>query len=605
MKKITYSLLFLMLFTMLSTTAVAQKSPEDLLKEAPNQFYYPAKNAVVWKEEKVFDYSEQPYLENCYRAIKIFNRQGAEEYQQITINYHPQWQEVEVTQAQIIKPSGTVVNISADQIKDKAIQYTPDNTQYRSQYQKIINFSEVETDALIIYSYQKKIKKTLIPGEIQIVDSINSHQGEIVVKVPLGKNIYTRVKPTDKLNGPTISRKGKTEIYTWEGYKPQAKLHISSLESWQEFSNWYKKLLPQADQFTQELNRKVKELTTGLATEKEKIKALYNYVAVEIKHIDHQLGVNGYQPLPLNKIYQQQAAVAKDKVYFLTALLKKIGVKAQPVVMNRHKSFDSVIVAADFNHFLVYLPKYDLYLDPVFGFARYNNLSLDTQGKKVLNLMTGQLSTTPILNKNINQENVKQVIDLKENGAAEIRMQLKSRGFYDFIAKAIFRGLNPIGRQEMMHKILEKYYTKLQFSKMNINGIKGLAEQSEFDLSFEVQDYYKKQQDKIKIKAFNTPLSLLLSIADAQNTLPCRINKQIIINIPDGYDVQLLPENKKVNNYEGQLKVDYQKKEQQLIIDLDYQFNKLANVESVSWFYIEELFNNFKEIKDKTILLKK
>ena len=602
MKNRYYIIVIVILVIVISPVVSAvEENPKRLLQEAPNQFYYPDKDAVVWKEEQVFDYTNKNHQKHYYYAIKIFNKQGVKDYSQVEIKYHPKRQQIKNLTAKVIKPSGKVIEVN--QIKEEVISYTPNSTKYQSNHKKTINFPQVTAGSILIYSYQKEITKPLLAKEIQEVIKINSHQSKVILKIPQNKKVYTEFKPRDQLAKPDISRQNKAKVYTWNGYKAQGELLISSFKSWQQFSKWYQNLIPQEDALNKKLKEQVRNLTRGLMTKEAKIREIYNYVTTEIKYIDHQLGVNGYQPLSVNQIYQQKYAVAKDKVHFLISLLEEIDIKAVPIVLNSRSNFDSSTAAADFNHLLLYLPEQNLYLDPVSGYIRYGNLSLRSQGKKSLNLATAQITKTPILPKETNQEQVKTVIDLTDSGTANIKLNLQTKGFYDFIAKAIFGELNSIGQKEMIYNILNRYYDQPEIVKLNISGVDDVKSSAEFDLEFEANNYYNDQSGQISIQALTMPISYLLSIADVENTLPCKINKEFIIKFPAGYTVVNLPQDKEIANNEGQLRVDYNSTGQQVAINFNYQFNKLANVESVSWFYIENLLEGFKEIQNQEILL--
>jgi hypothetical protein len=604
MRKIYCSLLLVVLVIIISSTVFATSSPNQLLQAAPNHFYYPDKDAVVWREEQTLDYSTEPYQEHHYRAIKIFNRQGAQDYSQVAIEFHPQWHKFELEKAQVITPSGELVKISGEQITEEEVSYTPNNNLYQSKRRKIISVPDLKPGSILIYAYQKQIKKLLIPQEIQMRVHLDSQESKVVLKLPQDREINTTVSPLNELNGPDISREDNIKKYKWTGYKAEAELLISTLDSWEQLSKWYTNSITEQGQLDSDLQEKVDNLTSDLETIEEKIKVLYNYVATNIRYLDHKLGVNGYQPLDVNKIDQQQYAVAKDKVYLLVALLQEIGVQADPVVINKNNNFDARIVVADFNQMLVYLPKRNLYLAPTTGFIRYSNLPLDYQGKRMLNLRTGYIGKLPILPKESNREQVQAVIDLKEAGAADIELKLQARGVYDFIAKAMFGSLHQVGQEEMILKIINKYFANSKIEQIKIDGVNDLQELSQLNLQFRTTDYYQQNQDQITIQAIKMPISLLLSIIDTKNTLPSKIERQLVINIPAEYEVIELPNNKEFINRSGKLNISYEQQDSQLLINFNYQFNKLAGVQRVSWVYIEDLLAQFEVIQAQEILLR-
>ncbi|MGM0370281.1 MAG: DUF3857 domain-containing protein [Bacillota bacterium] len=597
--------LFVVIVTLIfSGTGIAlEENPNQLLRDAPTQFYYPEKDAVVWKEEQVFDYSTQPGTISHYNAIKIFNQQGAKKHSQIKINYHPQQHQLEITKALVIKPSGEVVNIEQDQIKERPIKYTPDSRVYQGQYQKVIDVPEIEKGSILIYAYQKKIKKRLIPEEIQFTTKVDSHQSKVVVKIPRDRDIKTKVEPKNELNEAVVNKTEEIKKYTWSGYKAQAEILISTLDSWRQISSWYHDLITNQSELNQNLREEIAALTKDANTKRKKIKQLYNYVADNINYLDYKLGVNGYQPLLATEIYENKYAVAKDKAYFLSVLLEEIDVENELVLINTKKEFEPGVVTMDFSHILLYLPEQDLYLAPNSGFIRYGNLALDEQGKKVLSLDKGQIRETPILSKNKNQEETTVKIVLKENGTADINLIVKTQGFYDYIAKTLLKALSSAGQRDTVTNIVNKHFEKPKFNKIDIKGVKDLTESSDLNLDFSVQNYYQVKEGQAVIEPNKLPISFLLSIAETRNTLPCKIKRQVVLEIPTQYNEVILPEDQSFSNHEGKLNISYQKKEEQVIINFDYQFNRLVGVEKVSWVYINDLLEQYQELKEQKILL--
>lgn len=608
MRKSNYFLLFIMVLIIVFCPTMSvlafEEEPDQLLEDAPDQFYYPNKDAVVWKSEQVFDYTQKPYQSNHYRVIKVFNQKGAKKNSQLRISYSPYQHKIKITTALLIKPSGDVINLPPTQIKDRAVGST-NNRLYQSQREKILQFSKVEAGSILVYAYQKQFKKLLIPGEIQILTAIEGQESEVILKVPQNRDINTKINADSNLNDAVISRQGEMKKYTWSGYQAQGKIRISTLDSWAEFSNKYQKLITDQGELNSALKEKVKSLTVGLDTRLKKIKALYNYTAEEINYLDYKFGVNGYRPLAATKIYKYKYAVAKDKVFFLLSLLKEIGINAEPVLINRYNNFTIDIVVADFNHMLLYLPQQDIYLDPTSGFVRYGNLTLSDQGQQVLNLAQGSIDQTPILAKKQNQEITKEIINLDKNGQARIKLMIKTEGFYDFIAKAVFGELSTIGQREIIVNILTKYFNELKLERLNIKQVNNLSKLSQFDLVFDVRDYYKRETDKIIIRPNQLPLSFLLSITEAKNTLPARIRKELIIKLPTDYKKVILPEDKTVENPAGRLTINYRHQNREVIINVDYQFNRLAAVEEVKWNNINKLLKKYQNIQESKIILAK
>lgn len=70
----------------------------------------------------------------------------------------------------------------------------------------------------------------------------------------------------------------------------------------------------------------------------------------------------------------------KDKANALAVMCREIGVDAYKVLVNRNGTVDPEFPHWQFNHMIVYLPKYELWLDPTDNLAPFGQLALGDAG---------------------------------------------------------------------------------------------------------------------------------------------------------------------------------------------------------------------------------
>ncbi len=94
----------------------------------------------------------------------------------------------------------------------------------------------------------------------------------------------------------------------------------TTFKSWEQVGAWYRAL--EADRATPsvEVKAKAAELIAGNATDEDKVRALYGYVASQIRYIGVDFGIGRYQPHTAAEILANQYGDCKDKHTLLAAL---------------------------------------------------------------------------------------------------------------------------------------------------------------------------------------------------------------------------------------------------------------------------------------------
>src|SRR3569832_2103903 len=105
---------------------------------------------------------------------------------------------------------------------------------------------------------------------------------------------------------------------------------------------------------TPEIKAKVKELTKNAKPDDDKIKALYDFVAQDIRY--RGLGVGprtGYTPRKAGETFTSRWGVCRDVSILLTSMLRESGIQAYPVLTNVGDPVLTKIAYDGFNHAIV------------------------------------------------------------------------------------------------------------------------------------------------------------------------------------------------------------------------------------------------------------
>ncbi|MDE1163277.1 MAG: DUF3857 domain-containing protein [Acidobacteriaceae bacterium] len=181
-----------------------------------------------------------------------------------------------------------------------------------------------------------------------------------------------QLKPTAGPEAEAEAKAKKGKLLTEDEIKDneQGKLPgiaWTTFHSWDEVGIWYRSLAAKRAVPDDEIRAKATELTTGLKTDDEKIRAIYGYVSTQIRYIGVAFGVGRFQPHEAADVLHNQYGDCKDKQTLLSALLSAVGIQSDAALIGAGIRFnDPVPSPASFNHLIgrVMLNGKPLWLDP-------------------------------------------------------------------------------------------------------------------------------------------------------------------------------------------------------------------------------------------------
>ncbi len=169
-------------------------------------------------------------------------------------------------------------------------------------------------------------------------------------------------------------------------------VQASSYASWEEFGSWWWNLIEDEIKVSPEMKEKVAELTAGLTTKEDKMRAIYDFVVTDIRYNAWEFGVRGYRPYSAPVIFSRGFGDCKDKAILMRALMSEVDIEAYPTLIraeDRRPDEDQELALVEhFNHCIAFIPEQEgvesRFLD---GTARHHPMgilpSMD-DGAKVL-----------------------------------------------------------------------------------------------------------------------------------------------------------------------------------------------------------------------------
>ncbi len=135
----------------------------------------------------------------------------------------------------------------------------------------------------------------------------------------------------------------------------------STFQNWTDFRRWYGEAVRGFTEPDDEVRRIARELTKGKTSRDDKVRALFNFVADDIRYVNYVSG-EWWLPNRPQQLLARREGDCDDKAILLMTLLRAIGVEAQEVmVQTRLSGQPSVLLAKNaavpmFDHGIAFLP---------------------------------------------------------------------------------------------------------------------------------------------------------------------------------------------------------------------------------------------------------
>jgi hypothetical protein len=206
------------------------------------------------------------------------------------------------------------------------------------------------------------------------------------------------------------------------------------------------------------------EITRGISNRKEQARVIFNWVASNIRYVSIILGAGGMVPHSAESILDNRYGDCKDHTTLMRAMLTAKGIKSEYALINTHRAYKPhEIPMRRFNHVILYLPEFDLYVDPTATHSTFDSLPISLHDKPVLRCGYGKITSArvPPASADMHQTTITAHLKIGDDGkitgnteitglgddAVTLRRFMASmeRNGSEVVVKPLFDGLNVSG----------------------------------------------------------------------------------------------------------------------------------------------------------------
>ncbi|HWO11192.1 MAG TPA: DUF3857 and transglutaminase domain-containing protein, partial [Polyangiaceae bacterium] len=450
----------------------------DAIEGVKASDYPGANSAYVLQEQSVVYQSDGQFEVTVHNAQLVLTSEGKSQAASASLYYAKDAERMEVLSARVIKRGGAVVEVAPSDIQDveqsgEANIYDPQGRALR------VTFPSLAIGDVTDISYRLTRALPTRPGFFNDSFWFQSfipvlwarYEVDGPSALPLTSVVY-RKERAPKLEASKTAH-GDRVHYRWSAQRvpqlvPELSMNygvempivvVTTDPSWEHFSQWWAQLTEPQLEATPALRAKVAELTRGAQTDDAKVKALYDFVAQDIRY--RGLGVGprtGYTPRKAEDTYTSRWGVCRDVAILLTSMLRASGLSAYPVLTNVGEPVLDKVAYDAFNHAIVAMPKAGggwTYLDPT---AKNNNALLpgnEAEQDALVSTLQGEpLRRIPALDPSENLGRAITQTTLHADGSMTSKARLETKGLFDLGVRSIAAQMRQDQQRDLIESIL-------------------------------------------------------------------------------------------------------------------------------------------------------
>ncbi|MDD5655019.1 MAG: DUF3857 domain-containing protein [Candidatus Omnitrophica bacterium] len=609
----------------------------DIVRGAPGAENYPNAGALILSVDEAFDVApDNTAVQSLHYIIKILNERGKEKYSEMAVEYDSTDEKVELEYARTIKPDGTVVTVGTRHIRDvsKYLNFPL----YSNARVMIISFPEVTQGAVL--EYKLKVFSSELINKNDFVIPYTVQENEPIMR---GRFLLTVPEATEpRINilnpqynyyaaalEPIVFKKGHLRQYLWEfkdipqiipepNMPPAVEVSpvfvISTFKTWQEIYEWWWNLAKNKIEADDAIKAKTAELTSEKKSLREKIRAIYDFCARDIRYVAVEYGQAGYEPHQAKDIFSNKYGDCKDQAILLVTMLKVIGANAYPVLIPTRGMIDlqKDFPSSYFNHCIaaVECDGVNVFMDPTASTCPFSDLPAGDQQRNVL-IFTDKgykIDETPLLPAGHNKLIQKLDIQIGRDETLLAKREVLSFGQYDQMQRAWLTYTAPEQISQGLEEKIQDFASGARLIKYATANVLELSSPVRLEYSFSGQEYWTKAGT---LRILPQLCDIDTSIAGLKERrypvdlgLPEIRITEYDIKLPAGVKVKYLPENVSRENPWLKVTVRYAQKNGAISVKQETSTKKIRIAPEEYLEFKDFLEDVTRQIKQRVILEK-
>ncbi len=412
-------------------------------------------------------------------------------------------------------------------------------------------------------------------------------------------------------NGPGIQELSPKIIFYVKTIVRDEKA-IPFLDSIASLHKWYRTLVKQTNyKSKQSINEIALEITDTCSNEDEKIRAVFQWVQRNIKYINTSIGLGGFIPDDCVDVLRNRYGDCKAMTNLTKEILKAAGVDSYYCwvgTVDLPYTYAENFTSSTDNHMILAVGSKDNYklLDATNSFGELYKAPYYIQGKEVLISLGPKdfvIHKVPIDSAQDNLLSDKTYL-YEEDGILKGRAQIKLTGSIKHTIEMAF----PLKEEEVIDFIaenLKKANNKALLDHIEYSGIKDRTDSMNIAYDFSLSKYGQTVGDKkylslhFTVPFYDDEIDISKRKFDYLFEIPFLDDYDMIYEIPEGYQIEHMPANRKVSFNDYEFDLSYEKVGSQIIMHrkILLKTRRIKKNDFENWNqFVSELKKSYREV---------
>jgi transglutaminase-like putative cysteine protease len=528
----------------------------------------------------------------------LSSEEAARDYATREIQYAPATEQLAVLHARVFKRDGhwlDALDAGERNVADAVVAMYYDARFRQLRYRDLEPGDVVELEYRITPTVTANPYGAYLGELVPFQSSLPERLERYVLLAPEAMPLHVAA---DRLPAPQVAVTGGERRYRWEQHdiaplvrEPRAPalteaapyVHVSSFSSWQELGRWYAALIRPQLTVSDEMRTALAQALRGAGDEPARIRAIHQLVLKQTHYVALEFGIYGYQPYPVAQTFARRFGDCKDKASLMVALLHEAGIDADLALVRTRRlgaiSEDATSVTV-FDHAIVYVPKYDLWLDGTAEYSGSRELPLADQGAMALTVALDGRATLRHIPVSTADDNVTR---------RTVRAELHTDGTIGFSGSAYTRGEDAPGlrreyeiaerQRDSFRARLAEVFPAVQVEDVDVEGAHNLENDVTVNFRGTLDSFAGRKS--LALAATWMPRQYLQTLAPlAQRSQPLLLpapwstEEDLRFELPRGARVASLPAPQTIRGDFGTAQLTFELRGRELRVHTEVQFRE-------------------------------
>jgi transglutaminase-like putative cysteine protease len=398
--------------------------------------------------------SDGSYAQTTEVVIRVETPQGIEDAGTQQISFISSNESIESVEAWTTQRDGTRIAVPPDSIRTREEDNAAGAAEFSDTRIKAIIFPQVAVGSRVSYKSASRVHTPPYQGEFNasfvFSPSVRIEHWELHISLPAARRLFIEMRGVtgglqetvdgvshyrfqhqrNTVNSPENGRVGMGDFGDF--------LRVSTLPDMVALGAAYHANARSKAAVTEDIRALATRLTADMTDDREKARALYHWVARNIRYVAVFLGNGRLVPHAAHEVLANRYGDCKDHAVLLEALLAAVGIESSPALINSGTTYTLPKVGAHgpINHVITYVPSMDLYLDSTSAFTSFGSLPFSDMDKPVVLTALGKMGRTPRTTATNNVSRVKVAMRMLPDGSIEGESRSSLTGVAEIASRA-------------------------------------------------------------------------------------------------------------------------------------------------------------------------